>query len=124
MYVLDNDLEVPPTMASFAKLIGLSPVDWKKVQGKGKPPKAIMEQSMVEILREVLRRRLQQYPTSEAEDEKALKGELTLNARHATVVRLGEKRILSGILSNLKDVTKRKRDEEAPSGSKGKKSRK
>ncbi|KIY70636.1 SET domain-containing protein [Cylindrobasidium torrendii FP15055 ss-10] len=124
VYVLDNDLEIPPTLASFAKLIGLSPEDWKKAKGKGKPPKAIMDQSMVEILREVLRRRLQQYPTSEVEDEKALEGELPLNARHATVVRLGEKRILSGILSNLKDVTKRKRDEEERSGQKGKKSRK
>ena len=65
VYVLDNDREIPPTMMSLARLVGLSQEEWVKTQGKGKPPKAKMDSDMGACLKEVLNRRLSQYPTSE-----------------------------------------------------------
>jgi SET domain-containing protein 6 len=38
------------------------------------------------------------------DDETRLQGELSLNARHATVVRLGEKRILQAVLDKIRSA--------------------
>lgn len=64
VYDLDYDLEIPPAMMSLVKLISLSSEEWQKVKGKGKPPKAKLDQDVAEVLRIVLQRRLKQYPTS------------------------------------------------------------
>ncbi|KAF9001800.1 SET domain-containing protein [Hymenopellis radicata] len=118
---LDSDLEIPPALISLVKLISLSPDDWPKLKSKGKPPKPKLDQ-------EVLARRLAQYATSVQDDEKALSGELALNERNAIVVRLGEKRIVEGLLSKLKKMagesTKRKRPDGTGSSPKNKRSKK
>ncbi|KAF8915609.1 hypothetical protein CPB85DRAFT_1550593 [Mucidula mucida] len=110
---LDSDLEIPPALISLVKLISLSSDDWPKLKSKGKPPKPKLDQEVVEVLQEVLARRLAQYATSVQDDEMVLSGELSLNERNATIVRLGEKRIVEGLLSKLQKMagesTKRKR---------------
>ncbi len=61
---LDSDLEIPPALISLVKLISLSSDDWPKLKSKGKPPKPKLDQEVVEVLQEVLARRLAQYATS------------------------------------------------------------
>ncbi|KAK0476718.1 SET-domain protein [Armillaria novae-zelandiae] len=112
--VIEADLEIPPALISLIKLLSFSSDEWRKVRGKGKPPKPKLDSATVDIIKDVLNQRLQQYPTSLQDDEIALSGELSLHLRNATIVRLGEKRILHGALQAMQAVhfenPKRKRD--------------
>ncbi|KAK0242096.1 SET-domain protein [Armillaria nabsnona] len=134
--VIEADLEIPPALISLIKLLSFSSDEWRKVRGKGKPPKPKLDSATVDIIKDVLDQRLQQYPTSlqldvilfdpvsyiaidpdvcvEQDDEIALLGDLSLNLRNATIVRSGEKRILHGALQAMQAVhfenPKRKRD--------------
>lgn len=112
--VIEADLEIPPALISLIKLLSFSSDEWRKVRGKGKPPKPQLDSATVDIIKDVLDQRLQQYPTSLQDDEIALSGDLSLNLRNATIVRLGEKRILHGALQAMQAVhfenPKRKRD--------------
>ncbi|KAK0505072.1 SET-domain protein [Armillaria luteobubalina] len=112
--VIEADLEIPPALISLIKLLSFSSDEWRKVRGKGKPPKPKLDSATVDIIKDVLDQRLQQYPTSLQDDEIALSGDLSLNLRNATIVRLGEKRILHGALQAMQAVhfenPKRKQD--------------
>ncbi|KAK0455504.1 SET-domain protein [Desarmillaria tabescens] len=125
--VIEADLEIPPALISLIKLLSFSSDEWRKVRGKGKPPKPKLDSATVDIIKDVLDQRLQQYPTSLQDDEMALSGELSLNLRNATIVRLGEKRILHGTLQALQAVPfenpKRKRDAMVSSAKTNKKPR-
>ncbi|KAG7446559.1 SET domain-containing protein [Guyanagaster necrorhizus] len=125
--VIEADLEIPPALISLIKLLSFSSDEWRKVRGKGKPPKPKLDSATVDIIKDVLVRRLQQYPTSLQDDEMALSGELSLNLRNATMVRLGEKRILHGALQAMQEVhfenPKRKRDAMVSSAKTNKKAR-
>ncbi|KAH7924236.1 SET domain-containing protein [Leucogyrophana mollusca] len=105
VFVLETDLAVPETLTSLVRLLLLSDADWKKARDKQKPPRAKLDSQVLSLLLQVLGRRLNEYPTSTEVDEQLLRGgNLTLNKRHAVIVRLGEKTILTGVLEKLREV--------------------
>lgn len=136
VFVLELDLEIPPTLTSFIRLIQLKP-EWEKAQNKNKPPKPKMDSQTLSIIRNILAKRLAQYPTTlkvslssvhdtfpfsiaiphqliYQEDEALISASssdpaitapsLSLNRRHAIIVRMGEKRILNQLLEKTNAV--------------------
>ncbi|KIK69268.1 hypothetical protein GYMLUDRAFT_214349 [Collybiopsis luxurians FD-317 M1] len=107
VFALDMDYEIPESMISLTRLLHLSTDEWEKAREKGKPPKPKLDTQALDVLVTVLRKRLGQYPTSVEEDEDVLtryqkeKVLVSLNKYQATVVRLGEKRILRATLDRL-----------------------
>lgn len=93
------DLEIPPSIISVIRLLLLPDEEWEKIKEKAKPPKPKMDAVVLTVLHEVLQRRLKEYPTSIQDDEQLLMTAPSLNLRHAIIVRLGEKKILDGILT-------------------------
>ena len=63
VFVLEFDLEIPPAFTSFIRLIQLNS-EWEKAQNKNKPPKPKMDSQTLSIIRDVLVKRLAQYPTT------------------------------------------------------------
>ncbi|KAJ7661634.1 hypothetical protein B0H17DRAFT_953556 [Mycena rosella] len=101
--VLESDLEIPPALAALIRLLRLSPAEWEKAVAKDKVPKPALDAEVLGVVRAVLQRRREAYPTSLAEDLVRLADAdgLPLNARHALIVRVGEKRILEGALERV-----------------------
>ncbi|KAI0743984.1 hypothetical protein C8Q80DRAFT_1220766 [Daedaleopsis nitida] len=134
VFMLRTDCELPEEFVSFERLLLLSEGEWEKTAKKSKLPKPKIDKEVLGIAIEVLERRLQEYPTSIEEDEKLLAPgtveQISLNRKHAVIVRLGEKRILRGTLARLRAQVapaagagkKRGRDEEKDrdKGGKGK----
>ncbi|KAH7912417.1 hypothetical protein BJ138DRAFT_1083668 [Hygrophoropsis aurantiaca] len=107
VFVLETDLSVPEALPSLVRLLLLTETDWEKARDKGKPPKGKVDSQVISLLLQVLSQRLNEYPTSIEVDEELLRdGKLTLNKRHAVIVRLGEKKILAGALEKLREVEK------------------
>jgi N-lysine methyltransferase SETD6 len=135
VFVLELDLEIPPAFTSFIRLIQLKS-EWEKAQNKNKPPKPKMDSQILSIIRNVLVKRLAQYPTTlkvsltsmhdtfsiaipdhqliYQEDEALIPASssdpaitapsLSLNRRHAIIVRMGEKRILNRLLEKTSAI--------------------
>ncbi|EJF65011.1 SET domain-containing protein [Dichomitus squalens LYAD-421 SS1] len=134
VFILRTDCELPEELVSFERLLFLSEDEWIKTAKKSKLPKPKVDPDVLTVAIDVLSARLKEYPTSIEEDEKLLSADkvesLSLNKKHAVIVRLGEKRILQGTLKQLRarvaasagSTKKRGRDEEK--GGKGKKARK
>ena len=119
-FVVDFSNELPEEMTSFVRLLMMSVPEWEKAKGKSKLPKPKVNDAVLTVVADVVRRRLGEYPTTiEAgpevilpkflftcrilqHDETLLGTEmekvLPLNLKNAVVVRLGEKRILHGLL--------------------------
>ncbi|EAU91065.1 hypothetical protein CC1G_03233 [Coprinopsis cinerea okayama7 len=104
VFEFDWDLDLPPAALSLVRLLLLPDNDWKKAQSKGKPPKPKADSDILLVLEKAIEKRQAQYPTAIQDDETRLQGELSLNARHATVVRLGEKRILQAVLNKIRSA--------------------
>lgn len=112
-------------MSSFVRLLTMSAPEWEKTKRKSKLPKPKVDDAVLSVAADVVRRRLSDYPTTiEAsfpwnfssfsfyffkstralfQDDEALLGSekekpIPLNLKNAVVVRLGEKRILHGLL--------------------------
>ncbi|TFK44282.1 hypothetical protein BDQ12DRAFT_708264 [Crucibulum laeve] len=101
-FILEFDFEIPPALASLTRLLLLSSVEWEKGREKGRPPKPKMDSEILAIVRDALERRLHEYPTTLEEDELMLSESVSLNKRHAIIIRGGEKRILLGTLERVK----------------------
>jgi SET domain-containing protein 6 len=121
VFVVNFSNELPEEMTSFVRLLMMSVPEWEKAKGKSKLPKPKVNDAVLTVVADVVRRRLGEYPTAiEAgspeiilskflftcrilqHDETLLVTEkekvLPLNLMNAVVVRLGEKRILHGLL--------------------------
>ncbi|KAI1795525.1 SET domain-containing protein [Ganoderma leucocontextum] len=134
VFVLRTNCELPEELISLARLLLLSKEEWVKTAKKSKLPKPKVDVDVLTVAIDVLEARLKEYPTSINEDEKLLEAGivelLSLNKKHAVIVRLGEKLILQGTLKQLRaqvaastgNSKKRGRDDE--NGAKGKKARK
>ena len=62
--MLETNLELPESLISLLRLL-LSPDDeWEKARDKGKPPKPKIDERVLTLILSVLRRRLEEYPTS------------------------------------------------------------
>ncbi|KAG1725403.1 uncharacterized protein EDB91DRAFT_90561 [Suillus paluster] len=102
VFIVDTEPILPAALISLIRLL-LSQEEWEKAREKGRPPKAKFDRQVSRLLRRILEMRLSTYRSPDLEiDEKLLAAEsLTLNKRHAVIVRLGEKRILAGALETL-----------------------
>ncbi|KAJ7091963.1 SET domain-containing protein [Mycena belliarum] len=129
--VLESDLEIPPALASLIRLLRLPVPEWEKAVAKDKPPKPVLDAEVLGVVRTVLERRRDAYPTPLAEDLLLLGAPdadlLPLHTRHALIVRIGEKRIIEGALQKVAGLLaagdgkrKRKGREEEGEGRAGK----
>ena len=63
-----GDLEIPPPLISFARLLLLSPEDWEKAKEKQKPPKPKLGEeegsTVLVVINQGLQRRLDQFPST------------------------------------------------------------
>jgi N-lysine methyltransferase SETD6 len=120
VFVLDFSSQLPEDISSFVRLLVMSAPEWEKTKLKSKLPKPKVDDVVLSVAADVVRRRLSDYPTTiEAgfpsnhhpshlffftfqDDEALLESEkdksIPLNLKNAVVVRLGEKRILHGLL--------------------------
>ncbi|KAI0256356.1 hypothetical protein BJV78DRAFT_1171281 [Lactifluus subvellereus] len=105
VFVVDYSNELPEEMTSFVRLLMMSAPEWEKTKRKSKLPKPKVDDAVLSVAVDVVRRRLAEYPTAIGDDEALLGGErekpMSLNLRNAVVVRLGEKRILHSLLRGL-----------------------
>ena len=67
VFVLEIDpdtskTEIPEAILAFTRLI-LFETEWERAKTKGKPPKAKADAQTLQVLKDVLRRRLEDYPT-------------------------------------------------------------
>ena len=118
--MLETDLELPEALISMVRLLLLPDDEWAKARDKGKPPKPKVDPQLLSLVLLVLRRRLEEYPTSlEVRcfgfsslsrwllmrllqfDVALLSENLLLSKRHAVIVRVGEKQILHGTIVKL-----------------------
>ncbi|KAF8629219.1 hypothetical protein AX17_005802 [Amanita inopinata Kibby_2008] len=102
--VIEAEHEVPPLLLSLIRLFLLSKSEWEGTRRKSKPPRAKMEADVLVILIATLHQRLKAYQTNIEEDEKLLQSNIGLNKRHAVIVRLGEKRILTNMLDTVQNI--------------------
>ncbi|CCL99660.1 uncharacterized protein FIBRA_01680 [Fibroporia radiculosa] len=138
-FVIGTDCQLPEELVSFARLLFLPRDEWEKVRQKSKLPKPKIDAQVLSVAEDVLSRRINEYSTTIEDDEALLALEnaqpLSLNKKHALIVRHGEKRILHGTLQHVNQLqaqaqssiggnNKRKnRDGAEVSGTKGKKAR-
>ncbi|KAG2101297.1 uncharacterized protein F5147DRAFT_313989 [Suillus discolor] len=104
VFIIDADPVLPAALTSFIRLLLLTQEEWEKTREKGRFPKAKFDNQVSPLLRRIFEMRLTSYQSPDLEvDAKLLASEsLTLNKRHAIVVRLGEKQILAGALETLR----------------------
>lgn len=102
VFVVDFSSELPEEMISFVRLLMMSAPEWEKTKRKSKLPKPKVDDAVLSVAADVVIRRLSDYPTTIKDDEALLGSEkekpMPLNLKNAVVVRLGEKRILHGLL--------------------------
>ena len=68
VFVLEIDpdtskVEIPEAILAFTRLI-LFETEWERAKTKGKPPKAKADAQTLQVLKDVLKRRLEDYPTT------------------------------------------------------------
>lgn len=104
VFIIDADPLLPAALTSLIRLLLLTQEEWEKTREKGRPPKAKFDLQVSSLLRRIFEMRLTSYQSPDLEvDAKLLTSQsLTLNKRHAIVVRLGEKQILAGALETLR----------------------
>jgi SET domain-containing protein 6 len=63
-----EDIEIPPPLISFARLLLLSPEDWEKAKEKQKLPKPKLGEedgsAVLVVINQGLKRRLDQFPSA------------------------------------------------------------
>jgi N-lysine methyltransferase SETD6 len=61
VFDLDMELNVPPALISFIRLLQLSEEAWENVRDKGKPPKPKIDAEILENVKQVLEQRMREY---------------------------------------------------------------
>jgi len=62
--VVDFSNELPEEMTSFVRLLMMSVPEWEKAKGKSKLPKPKVNDAVLTVVADVVRRRLGEYPTT------------------------------------------------------------
>jgi len=102
VFTLEVAGDIAEEMLSFVRLLLMLPAEWEKVQQKSKLPKPKKDAQVLGIIEDTLKRRFSGYPTTLEQDEVTLSDtSISLNKRHALVVRIGEKHILQATLQKL-----------------------
>lgn len=101
---IGTDFEIPEEVLAFVGCLLLSREEFVVLKGKGKVPKARKSREVGKVLEEVLETRLAGYGSSVEEDEGILKDENVQGRKRVAVeIRLGEKKILKGALTRVKE---------------------
>ncbi|PPQ66331.1 hypothetical protein CVT26_011162 [Gymnopilus dilepis] len=119
--LLTSSLSILPL--SFIQLLLQSPSEFAKTQAKAKPPKPSASLPLLRVLLSSLDKRASMYPTTLEEDERLVKETegglegMSLNKRHAMIVRMGEKRVLRDVRRCVEGVLQEveRREKEDPS---------
>ncbi|KAJ7594459.1 SET domain-containing protein [Mycena floridula] len=106
--IIDSSLEVPSALISLTRLLLMDAADWQKARDASKLPKPKLDDQVSRIIKQVLDKRLAEYPTILQVDEQLLAKPLALNMRHSVIVRLGEKRLLKGCIEKLAELEAKK----------------
>lgn len=64
VFVFETDLGLPEPFVSLARLLLLPESEWEKAKDKGKPPKPKTDGLVLSLILHVVRRRLEEYPTT------------------------------------------------------------
>ncbi|EEB94957.1 hypothetical protein MPER_06150, partial [Moniliophthora perniciosa FA553] len=113
---VESDAELPSSMILLIQLLLLQDKEWQKLRQKRRLPKAKADAVVLEIVRRAVEARVAQYPPIQESLEDKASLEMSLNKRHAIIVRLGEIKILRALLRQVetlldaesKDTNKRK----------------
>jgi N-lysine methyltransferase SETD6 len=62
--VVDSSNELPEEVTSFVRLLMMSTPEWEKAKSKSKLPKAKVDDTVLSVAADVVRRRLGEYPTT------------------------------------------------------------
>ena len=117
----DGRAELPEDLCAFAQLL-TDDSAWERARDKGRMPKAVAGEAALRVLHAALGARLAVYPTTLAEDTARDMVGMSMNARHALVVRMGEKRVLEAHRARVAALLgggKRKAEEQAGGGKRG-----
>lgn len=90
-----EETEFPPDLLAFTQLLAVD-AEWERAREKDRMPKPAPGRAGWAALHVALTTRLALYATT-LEDDRALEermGALSVNGRHALVVRMGEKRVV------------------------------
>ncbi|KAF7315884.1 Ribosomal lysine N-methyltransferase 4 [Mycena indigotica] len=103
--VFEWDMVIPPALVALIRLLRLPPDEFAHAVEKDKVPKPKLDLEVLSVVITVLERRLTEYPTTLLDDLKLMEDEgLSINKKHALVVRIGEKRILQGALQKAMEA--------------------
>ncbi|EGO25889.1 hypothetical protein SERLADRAFT_437599 [Serpula lacrymans var. lacrymans S7.9] len=103
VFTVETDLVIPEALISLLRTLLLSEADWEKARNKSKPPKGKLDNpQVISLVTAVFHQRLNAYPTTLEANDELLRQDLSLNKRHAIMVRCGEKKILTGVIKNLR----------------------
>ncbi|KDR75090.1 hypothetical protein GALMADRAFT_248981 [Galerina marginata CBS 339.88] len=112
-------------LLSFTHLMLLTPAEWARAKAKSKPPKPLADARALRVVLEALRRRGEAYSGSLEEDTALLSATplstLSLNKRHALIVRMGEKRVLTHVRKSVEEILAAVQAQEAEAASGGRK---
>lgn len=64
LFVVDSSDELPEEMTSFVRLLMMSAPEWEKTKRKSKLPKPKVDNAVLSVVVDVVRRRLSDYPTT------------------------------------------------------------
>jgi hypothetical protein len=64
VFVVDFSNELPEEMTSFVRLLMMSAPEWEKTKRKSKLPKPKVDDAVLSVAADVVRRRLSDYPTT------------------------------------------------------------
>lgn len=62
--MVDSPNELPEEMASFVRLLTMSAPEWEKAKGKSKLPRPKVDDAVLSVAADVVRKRLGEYPTT------------------------------------------------------------
>ncbi|KAG8967720.1 hypothetical protein FRC03_009413 [Tulasnella sp. 419] len=107
VFAFDAAFDLPDDFLVFIRLLSLNESEWKKAQEKNKLPKPKKDLATLQVAEKAVVKRMEVYPTSLEDDEKINLEGLSFNKRNAVIVRMGEKRILRGVLYNIQQEISR-----------------
>lgn len=116
-YDIEASMEIPEEILVVMHTFLMSDEKFAEYKAKGKVPRPKLTLEVGRVFCTLLELRLQQYETTIEQDEVLLKDQsLSRRKRMAVEVRLGEKKILVGILEDVKRQLESKRDVEEENG--------
>ncbi|KAI9472171.1 MAG: hypothetical protein EXX96DRAFT_583114 [Benjaminiella poitrasii] len=103
-FVIDTEHEIPPELIVSVHVLRSTQNEFKKMEEKQKLPKPKLTIEAKQAIQNILKQRLEKYPTTLKDDELQLKKDINNNKRNALIVRIGEKKIIESTLETLESM--------------------